>query len=398
MIKYLYKAIDEEGNEVKGDYLAEKEDDVISHIHDKSLYPIKIRKSYEMNMDIIKSLSYKDTIVFCRMMGTLLMADISFRESIKILSFQIKSIKLRDAIKTISIGIEEGKSIGDSMKNCKGAFNNFFIGMVKIAEDTGTLNILMCKMANFYERRESIKNKIINAIMYPVILSFASIGILFFIFNFVIPSMSGIFKTMDMNLPYSTKLIFKISEYKVEILIGIIINGILLSIFFLCLYSNKKYFIDKAKVKIPIIKNIIILNLVCNFCSSMSLMLNCDVPIKKALNNFIGTIDNIHIKNEFKNVLYEIQSGNSLYNSLESTGLFPETLILMVRIGEESSKLNFLLEKGEEIYYSELENLLKKLTIMMEPVFLSIIGVVIGTIVISVVTPIFGMMDTVNFM
>jgi type IV pilus assembly protein PilC len=210
--------------------------------------------------------------------------------------------------------------------------------------------------------------------------------------------MAGIFKTMDMDLPYSTKIIYKISQYSMEILIGMVINIIILSILFLYLYKNKQYFVDKTKTKIPIIKNLLILDLACNFCSSMSLMLNCNVPVKRALDNFIHTIDNVYIKNKFKNVLYEIQSGKSLYNSLENTDIFPETLILMIRIGEESSKLNFLLEKGEEIYYSELENLLKKISIMMEPVFLSTIGIIIGTIVISVVLPMFNMMDMVNYM
>jgi type IV pilus assembly protein PilC len=396
LTKYVYKAIDDDGNEFKGDCLAEKKEDVISYIHDKSLYPLKIRKSYKLK--IIRSLSYKDTIVFCRMLGTLLMADLSFSESIKILSLQIKSIKLRNVIKTISMEIEDGNSIGNSMNSCKGAFNNFFIGMVKIAEDTGTLHILMDKMANFYEQREKVKNKFVNAIMYPIILTLATIGVVFFIFNFVIPSMAGIFKTMDMDLPYSTKIIYKISQYSMEILIGMVINIIILSILFLYLYKNKQYFVDKTKTKIPIIKNLLILDLACNFCSSMSLMLNCNVPVKRALDNFIHTIDNVYIKNKFKNVLYEIQSGKSLYNSLENTDIFPETLILMIRIGEESSKLNFLLEKGEEIYYSELENLLKKISIMMEPVFLSTIGIIIGTIVISVVLPMFNMMDMVNYM
>lgn len=394
-MKFNYIALKNDGKKIFGTYEAQSTEEVYKYIYNQNYCPVKIYKPIKFFSTGVK-LNYKDLVLFSQLFGTLLEAKISVKESISLLSCQIKDKKIKNVITTLSCNLHNGKTVSQSMKMCDGAFSNFFVEMVRISETAGYLDLILLNMAAYYEKKDSIKNKLLNALMYPLILLIVSNVVIFFIFTFVVPTMSTMFKDLGDNIPYTTKLLLYIASHKLKLFLLIMI--IIISIVFTSVYllNYHQRVIHRIMIKIPIVRQIVILDLICNFSNCVSMMLNSNIPVKSALENFSNTITNSFIKEEFDNALYYIKKGCKISTSLDKINLFPPTLIMMIQIGENSSKLNFLLNKASEIYNVELERKLKNYTTILEPLFLLIIGVFIGVVVISLVIPMFNMMDSIR--
>lgn len=305
--------------------------------------------------------------------------------------------KISKILFKISNHIQKGNSITDSFKNTK-LFSNFFISMLRAGEVSGNLDKVMNNLSDYYNKEYKLKNKILGIMTYPIILIISSFVVMIFMLIKVIPNFAESFLGNGIEPPIMTKLLINASLFVRENLIYIILLSIvtLLSIVFYITTSAKaKYFINKIKFKIPLVRDINQLVIVSRFSRSLLILLSSGVQIMDAIDISSKVIDNEFAYDQILLSSESLKRGNSISSSLELSNIFPNLFISMVSIGEESGKLDNTLQSITEFYDNELDTTIEQIIRLLEPVIIMVIGVIVGGGIIIMLTPMFDLINTI---
>lgn len=394
---YLAKAAD--GTITKGSIDAADQNTAADFIAKKSLTPISI-KAEETN-NVFSKIQEATTFVplgekvnFSKQLATLINAGIPIAQSMHILTDQTGNKKMKRAAVEIAADIEGGLSLSSALEKQKRIFSPLYSKMVKAGEAGGTLDAALEKMAMELEKEHELVAKIRGAMIYPTVILIAMVGVMIYMITSIIPQIAKIFTDMGGKLPASTSFLMSLSSvfnsYGLFIVIGIIAAIVALKNL---LKRNLKARLiwHTLFTKIPVFGKIVIKINVVRFTRTLGSLLSSGVTVLEALKITSETIQNELFKKEILNVMEKVKNGSSIAEPLKTSKAFPVIVSHMVAVGEETGTLDKILLKVTGYYQKEVDNTVQNLSSLIEPMMMIFIGVGVGFIVISVISPIYQM-------
>ncbi|MDO5353556.1 MAG: type II secretion system F family protein, partial [Clostridium perfringens] len=400
MAIFKYKAINSEGQRIEGSQSADSESQIREMLLSNQYYPLSIEKE---NSKSKKSFSFnskvklKDIAVFCRQFYVMLDSGLSIGKALNILIEQCEKPKLREALIGVNGDLKRGETLASSMRKRKDVFPNLLTSMIDAGERSGNLDIILKRMAEYYEKETKIRGKIKSAMIYPIVLGVVAIIAITFILTFVMPTFVQMFEENNVDLPMSTKMVLETS--KVLGKYGIIIFLILVTAIILLgkyLKSEEgQYKLSSINLKIPVIKKLTQKIIVSRFTRTMGIVSSSGMSLVTSIEIVASVVGNKIAENELLKVKEKVLKGEGLGDSIMNIKIFPPMLASMVKIGEEAGSLDSILDKTADFYDDELEREIQTATALIEPAMIVLMGVIIGFLLISILTPMFKMYNSI---
>lgn len=399
MAVYNYKGISSSGQEKKGTVTAESLAQGKQKVKQLGIMLTSIREDNSSSKKKSSSMSFGAKVniaelsLMTRQLSTLLKAKIPLVQALTALVDQTELPYMKGVLADIKQKVNEGASLASAFGEYPKVFNNVYVNMVEAGESSGTLSIVLVRLAEFTEAQVKLKNKIKGAMMYPMIMVLFGSMMMGIIFAFVIPKIAKIFVSMKKELPWTTQLAIGISDFVLNYWYVVIIGSVM-SVFFFKKYIQTKKGrsqFDAVLLKLPIVGNLSTMINISRFASTLSTLLNSGVPIIGSMKIVENLISNVHIQKSISEAKDSISEGSSMTGPLVKSQLFPPMVTHMISLGEKSGELEPMLQIISDNYEEQVETKLSGLTSILEPVMMVGMGLAVGFIVFSVVMPLMDM-------
>lgn len=396
---YAYKGMDKSGKEVKNTINVESIAAAKQRVKSMGIMLIDIREQKAQGtsgggglLQFRGSVNVEDLAMMTRQLATLIKAKIQIVEALAALVDQVDNPNLRLVLSDLRQKVNEGASLAKALQDHPKVFNSVYVNMVEAGEASGTLEIVLLRLADFTEAQVKLKNKIKGAMTYPLIMAVFGFAMMNVIFIFVIPKMAKIFTTTKRELPLITKVCIWISEFLQNywwLMIAAIVGGAYLINKYVNTPKGQAQW-HSLQLKLPVLGMLIKMINVSRFCSTLGTLMNSGVPILTAMNIVKNLIPNVHMKDAVEKARISVSEGASITAPLIASGYFPALVTHMIRLGERSGELEPMLKIISENYEDQVESKISGLTSILEPIMMICLGVAVGFIVFAVVIP---MMD-----
>ncbi|EOU1828899.1 type II secretion system F family protein [Clostridium perfringens] len=401
MANFKYKAINSEGQRIEGSQSADSESQVREMLLSNQYYPLSIEKENSKNkisFSFNRKVKLKDIAVFCRQFYVMLDSGLSIGKALNILIEQGEKPKIREALIGVNGDLKRGETLANSMRKRKDVFPNLLTSMIDAGERSGNLDIILKRMAEYYEKETKIRGKIKSAMIYPIVLGVVAIIAITFILTFVMPTFVQMFEENNVDLPMSTKMILGTSKMLGKY--GIIIFLILVTAIILLgkyLKSEEgQYKLSIINLKIPVIKKLTQKIIVSRFTRTMGIVSSSGMSLVTSLEIVASVVGNKIAEKELLKVKEKVLKGEGLGDSIMKIKIFPPMLASMVKVGEEAGSLDSILDKTADFYDDELEREIQTATALIEPAMIVVMGIIIGFLLISILTPMFKMYNSIS--
>lgn len=408
---FSYVGVDQSGKKITGEVEAASTQEATNKIRKMGYFPsgIKEKAGLQTGPDAagtvmpkkgfyIGGVNQKQLTQFTVQLATLQDAGLPLLRSLKILAAQLKPSKLKDIITDVYSDVEAGNSFSESLAKHPSTFDRLYVNMVKAGEAGGVLDTVLIRLATFMEKAQALKRKVIGAMTYPAVVIIIAVLILTVIMTKVVPQFKKIFEEMELGrgLPAQTELLMSISDTLIAYwyLIPIIPLGIYFGSLAISRSTKGKIFIDRMKLRLPLIGIIFRKAAIARFSRTFGTLLNSGVPILEALNIVKNTVGNEVVANAIEHVHDSIREGESIVGPLSESRVFDMMVINMIEVGEESGELDKMLHKIADNYETEVDALVSSLTTIIEPAIIVFLGVAVGFIVISLFSPLVVLMQS----
>lgn len=400
MPKYKYLGRTKEGKPEEGFIDAQSDDELIGILQSRGLTVVTFKLSEEIKADVILKqrkrhhrASLDDLITFSRQLTTLLGSGITLLRSLEIISFQIESATLHQAVEAIKKDISGGSSLKAAVAKHPKIFSKLWINIIDTGETTGQLPYALEQLTNYMESSAVIVRKVKTALVYPaVILSVATVAIIIFVVH-IIPMFHRIYSGFGAQLPFFTQIVFVfclgIRKYLLVVL-GIGAAAVLGIRYYGKSYEGRKH-LDQIKLKTFLLGDIIKQLSAVRFASGLNMLIKSGTPILHALDIVIETSGNVVIMEMLQKVKQNVREGKSMAEPLLAAGVFPDMLAHMVSVGEESGELAAMLDNAAKFYEDRVDAIVTRLATLFEPFLIVFIGATVGVFVVAMFLPIFGL-------
>jgi type IV pilus assembly protein PilC len=319
--------------------------------------------------------------------------------SLDILSDQADNANFKRTLKEIRDAVNTGASLSDAMGKHTTVFSTLFVNMVKAGESSGTLDVVLDRVASYLEKANALQKKVQSAMVYPAVVTLMAISITLVMILKVIPVFKDIYKGFGAKLPGPTEFLITVSDimtrYSLFLLIGIVVIVIVVRRY---INSEKgRFFVDGLTLKLPIVGTLMQKVSISKFTRTLSTLVKSGVPILGALEIVAKTAENVVVEKAINRVRDSVREGENIATPLEKSGIFPPMVTRMVAVGEKSGELEKMLTKISDFYDDQVDATVSALTSLIEPLIIAFLGIVIGGIVICMFLPIFQISSIVNF-
>jgi len=405
---YEYTALNVKGKKVAGIIDADGAAAALQKLRTKGEYPISVSEVQKATAkkgtrrftfrSLFARVSPNEIAMVTRQLATLVGAGLPLVSAIDTMIPQMKSHTLKRILVQIKESITEGNSFSSSLAPYPGIFTPLYVNMVHAGETSGTLEIVLERLADITERQEAFKNRIRTALAYPMLMSIIGALVLFLLLTYIVPKITVIFTDMNQALPAPTQFLISVSDMlKVYwwILLVVVISG---GIAFRILGKTMKgrYFIDNTRLLLPILGPLVKKLAAARFCRTLGSLLENGVPMLSALGIVKNIVGNTLITEAVEATAKDIGKGKSLGGALGGFDVFPSLCIQMIQVGEQSGELEAMLDKVAGVYEIEVESSIMRMTTLLEPLMILVMGVMVGFIVLSICLPIFEMNQLVR--
>jgi general secretion pathway protein F len=406
---YEYVALDTRGKKLKGIIDAGSLPAARQRLRDSSIYPIEVKETADRKKEnaidgrsvgnLLNRVGIRELSAMTRQLATLLGAGLPLVQSINVMVSQTANPVLKKTLARIKEEVNEGSSLTQSMSRYPKIFSSFFINMVRAGEASGTLNIVLERLADFNESQQALRGKIRAALAYPVFMFLIGSAVLFFLIAFVVPNITRIFEEMHQTLPAITVFLIVVSRFLESFWWAIVIAlaGAVVVLRYLIRNTEKgRRSWDRFKLSTPVIGTINRKMAVARFGRTLGTLLESGVPLLTSLEIAKNVVGNSRIADAVQKASDEVREGQSLSLPLARSGLFPPIATEMIGVGEQSGNLEQMLYKIADAYEKEVESNVTTMTSMLEPVMILVMGLIVGFIVVSILLPIFEMNQLVR--
>jgi type IV pilus assembly protein PilC len=390
---FNWEGTDSRGKRVKGQTTANSEAAVRAQLRREGVVPIKVRKQSTLFQNMGK-VTAGDIAVFSRQLATMLSAGIPLVQAFDIVGKGHDNPAMQKLIMAVKQDVEGGTALAEALGKHPLHFDDLFVNLVEAGEQAGALESLLDKIATYKEKTEAIKKKIKKALTYPSAVLIVAVLVTSILLIFVIPEFETLFQGFGADLPAFTRMVITLSELMRS-------HGWLLLIFLVStvmgyLYIHKRSKAvregqDRIMLKMPVIGSILTKAAIARFARTLSTMFAAGVPLVEALESVAGATGNIVYENATMDIREEVSTGQRLQVAMEKTGLFPNMVVQMIAVGEESGALDEMSSKVADFFEEDVDNAVDNMSSLLEPIIMTILGVLVGGLVIAMYLPIFKM-------
>jgi len=393
-VPFVWEGTDRKGKKVKGKSMAASEAVVRSDLRRQGVVPSRIKKQKKSLFGGGGSITPGDISIFMRQLATMLAAGIPLVQSFEIVGAGHENAAMQKLILAVKADVEGGSALAEALAKHPLYFDDLVLNLVEAGEQAGALESLLDKIATYKEKTEALKKKIKKALTYPAAVLVVAFVVTTILLIFVIPAFEDLFKGFGADLPSFTRMVIDLSVFVrqqgwyIVILIG---AGISTFFYFKKRSRAMRHWIDKMSLKLPIIGAILKKASIARYARTLSTMFAAGVPLVEALESVAGATGNIVYEKGVLEMRDEVSTGQRLQQAMENTGLFPNMVIQMIAVGEESGSLDEMSSKVADFYEEDVDNAVDNLSSLLEPMIMAILGVLVGGLVVAMYLPIFKM-------
>ncbi len=398
MAVFRYSAKDNTGRLISGVIEADTDAMVVDRLRDMGFFITNLERTVERT-DVFQSLQglfgigLKDLAIFSRQFATMVSSGLSLVRTLSILEQQTTNKRLKTIIAQVRVDVEAGRPLSDAMGRHPKAFSSLYVNMVKAGETGGVLDEVLERIATYMEKDQALRSKIRSAMVYPILLTGAALGGLFFMTIVILPQFENLFRELGggATLPLPTQIAMAVSvairRYWHVGMIGFAVLLYVLRRYMQTPGGRARY--DRFKLKMPVLGELNRKIVVARFTRTLGTLIASGVPIMQSLEVVARAIDNVVIGDAVDAVRASIREGQTIAIPLQFSGVFPPMVVQMAKVGEETGALEQMLQKVADFYDVEVETMVASLTSLLEPLLIIFMGVIVGAMVISLYLPIF---------
>jgi type IV pilus assembly protein PilC len=389
--QFVWEGKDKRGHKVRGKALAANEAALRADLRRQGVAPTKVKTESGMFRSGGK-VSALDIAVFSRQLATMMSAGIPMVQSFEIIGNGHEKPAMQKLVLDIKASVEGGSTLHESLAKHPLYFDDLYVNLVEAGEQAGALETLLDKIATYKEKTEALKKKIKKALFYPTAVLFVAVIVTVILLVFVIPQFETLFKGFGADLPAFTQMVVNMSRFMqhqgwtVLVAVG---AGVYAFLYFKKRSRNMRRALDRLMLKFPIIGPILVKAAIARFARTLSTMFAAGVPLVEAMQSVAGATGNIVYEEATLRMKDEVATGQRLQRAMENTGLFPNMVVQMIAVGEESGSLDTMSAKVAEFYEEEVDNAVDGMSSLLEPLIMAILGVLVGGMVIAMYLPIF---------
>lgn len=392
-IDFIWEGKDKSGNKTGGQLSAKSETIARADLRKAGVRVIKIKKKPKSLFGKkTQAILPADIAVFARQLATMLNAGVPIVQALDIVGKGHKNPSMAEMLLSIKADIEGGDTLSEALYKKPLYFDDLFCSLIDAGEQAGVLETLLDKIATYKEKSESIKKKVKKALTYPIAVLIVAFIVTAVLLIFVVPVFEDLFKSFGADLPAFTKWVISMSEWAQKwwwAVIGFIIAFIKTFGYFKKRSAAFRHFIDRTLLKIPVIGDILNQSALARFARTLSTMSAAGVPLVEALESVAGACGNIVYSEAVLKIRDDVATGQRLQFSMQQVDIFPHLMIQMVAIGEESGKIDDMLDNVADFYEEEVDNLVDNLSSLMEPFIMVVLGTLVGGLIVAMYLPIF---------
>jgi len=405
---YEYLALDDRGRRIKGVIDAVNAVGARQKLRESSVFPTELKETGGRHKDAVErsgnggifgKIRFSDIAVMTRQLATLLGAGLPLVPALAVLVSQTNHQQLKNTLARIKEEVNEGKSLTAGMSLFPQIFSPFYINMVKAGEASGTINLVLERLADFSENQQALGTKIRSALAYPLIMFFVGAMVIFFLVTFVVPNITKIFEEMHQTLPGITILLIAVSSFLKSfwwILLLLLFASFLTVRYAIVRTERGRHLWDRMKLKAPLVGSLNRKIAVARFSRTLGTLLQSGVPLLASLEIAANVVNNRLMGDAVRQAAKDVEEGQSLSLPLSRSGLFPPMASEMIAVGEQSGNVEAMLSRIADAFERETAAQIMTLTSLLEPLMILVMGFMVGFIVVSVLLPIFEMNQLVR--
>src|SRR3989338_2135477 len=389
---FAWEGTNKQGAKIKGEASGQNPALVKAQLRKQGINPTKVRKKSASLFSAGKKITPMDIALFARQMATMMKAGVPLLQSFEIIGEGLDNPNMRKLVDDIKQHVAAGNSFAASLRTRPEYFDDLFCNLVDAGEQAGALETLLDRVATYKEKTEALKAKIKKAMNYPIAVVIVAVIVSAILLIKVVPQFESVFANFNAELPAFTQFVIGISHALQKWWFIFLLGSFV--IFFALSEAKKRSekfrnWIDRTALKAPIVGDIIYKSSVARYARTLATTFAAGVPLVEALDSVEGATGNVVFKNAVHKVKQDVSAGMQLNFSMRSTEVFPSMAIQMTAIGEESGALDMMLDKVASYYEAEVDNAVDGLTSLMEPLIMSVLGVLVGGLIIAMYLPIF---------
>ncbi|MBY7962278.1 type II secretion system F family protein [Vibrio fluvialis] len=397
---YRWKGVNSTGKKVAGQTLAISEIEVRDKLKEQHIQVKKIKKgSVSVLTRLTNRVKTKDITILTRQLATMLTTGVPIVQALKLVGDNHRKAEMKSILAQITKGVEAGTPISKAMRTASTHFDALYVDLIQTGEQSGNLAEVFERLATYREKSEQLRAKVIKALIYPSMVILVALGVSYLMLTMVIPEFESMFKGFGAELPWFTQQILKLSHGVQAYSAGAFIAS--LGLVFGIKAARKKSSVVRLKtsqlsLRFPIIGGVLAKAAIAKFSRTLATSFSAGIPILASLKTTAKTAGNVHFETAIQDVHRHTAAGMPMYIAMRNTQAFPEMVLQMVMIGEESGKLDDMLNKVATIYEFEVDNTVDNLGKILEPLIIVFLGIVVGGLVVAMYLPIFNLMSVLG--
>ncbi|EJL6269448.1 type II secretion system F family protein [Vibrio cholerae] len=397
---YRWKGINSNGKKVSGQMLAISEIEVRDKLKDQHIQIKKLKKgSVSLLARLTHRVKSKDITILTRQLATMLTTGVPIVQALKLVGDNHRKAEMKSILAQITKSVEAGTPLSKAMRTASAHFDTLYVDLVETGEMSGNLPEVFERLATYREKSEQLRAKVIKALIYPSMVVLVALGVSYLMLTMVIPEFESMFKGFGAELPWFTQQVLKLSHWVQAYSLWAFI-AIAATIFGLKALRKNSFQIrlktSRLGLKFPIIGNVLAKASIAKFSRTLATSFAAGIPILASLKTTAKTSGNVHFETAINEVYRDTAAGMPMYIAMRNTEAFPEMVLQMVMIGEESGQLDDMLNKVATIYEFEVNNTVDNLGKILEPLIIVFLGTVVGGLVVAMYLPIFNLMSVLG--
>lgn len=401
MPEYIYTAKDYAGKVINGVIETENREAFYRTLRERSQFCLTVKEAGRQSMNIRltgNKIKLKALSIFCRQFSTMISAGLPVIKCLDILYEQTEDKQFKAIILGVYEAVQRGDSLSRAMKAQKNAFPLLLLNMIEAGEASGSLDSVMQRMADQYEKDSKLQNKVTQALIYPAFLSVLTVAVVVVLLTFVLPTFLRMFAQFGGKLPITTRILLGLSGAITNywyIFIGAIV---LISVLWTAFLKSRQGRLawDHFKLRMPVLGKILLVVESARFSRTLASLFSSGMPIIQSIEIVTKVMKNSYVQNRLYQVNEDVRRGVSISGSVKKLNVFPAMLCSMLSIGEESGNMDEILNKTAAYYDEESDTAISKMIALLEPVMIVLLAVIVGFIIISIITPIFSLYGSIN--
>lgn len=400
-MKLYYHAISPDGKAVRGLIDAKEEKDVAHYLRDQNLTPIKIMPASKRGLGrfaILNRPKLSDRIFFTRQLSSMLTSGLTLMQGLAIIKNQTQNPVMTEVVQDIMTGVEGGKVFSACLEKYPNIFPPIYVALIRTAESSGLLDKVLLRLADNLEKQDKLQKTIKSALTYPAVVIVIMILVTMVMMIFVIPQLNVLYSNINVELPASTKIVLGLSSFVSKIWY-LIIGGLVGGVYYIRRWYKKdsgKRVIDALLLKIPVIGKLIQETVMAEFTGTLGILIGSGSLVVDSLIKTADIVGNIYYRDGILLISKRVEKGITMGNAMEATSLFPPMVIEMVKIGEQTGKLEDSLLRASEYFEREVDQSIKSLTTLIEPIIIVILALGVGFLIFSIITPIYSIISSIK--